>query len=65
MIMLKKTSRYKLNKMISETPVDDIQFVLDVSRQNLHQVVSEMKRILDTESMTVIVISNKSQRGIL
>lgn len=63
--MLKKTSRFKLNKLISETPTDDIQFALDVSSKNINQAFSEMKNVAATESFTLIVISNKSPRGIL
>lgn len=63
--MLKKTSRYKLNKLISETPADNIQFALDVTNQNLNQVQNELKKISATDSFTIIVIPNKSQRGIL
>jgi CRISPR/Cas system-associated endoribonuclease Cas2 len=63
--MLKKTSRYKLNKLISETPADNIQFALDVSNKSLNQVQTELKKIAATDSFTLIVIPNKSQRGIL
>jgi CRISPR/Cas system-associated endoribonuclease Cas2 len=63
--MLKNTSRYKLNKFISETPADNIQFSLDVTSKHLNQVQTELKKIAATESFTLIVIPNKSQRGIL
>lgn len=63
--MLKKTSRYKLNKLISETPEKDIQFALDVNSRNLTSVTSDLKKIAAEESMTVIVIPNKSKTGIL
>ena len=63
--MLKKTSRYKLNKLISETPTDNIQFALDVSNKSLNQVQTELKKIAATDSFTLIVIPNKSQRGVL
>ena len=63
--MLKKTSRYKLNKIISETPADNIQFALDVTTKSLNQVQTELKKIAATESFTLIVIPNKSQRGVL
>lgn len=63
--MLKKTSRYKLNKLISETPADNIQFALDVSNKSLNQFQTELKKIAATESFTIIVIPNKSQRGVL
>jgi CRISPR/Cas system-associated endoribonuclease Cas2 len=63
--MLKNTSRYKLNKLISETPADNIQFALDVTNKQLSQVHTELKKIAATESFTLIVIPNKSQRGLL
>lgn len=63
--MLKKTSRFKLNKLISETPADNIQFALDVTNKQLSQVQTELKKIAATDSFTLIVIPNKSQRGIL
>lgn len=63
--MLKNTSRYKLNKLISETPTDDIQFALDVTNKQLSQVQTELKKIAATVSFTIIVITNKSQRGVL
>ena len=63
--MLKNTSRYKLNKLISETPTDTIQFALDVTNKQLSQVQTELKKIAATESFTLIVIQNKSRRGVL
>ena len=63
--MLKNTSRYKLNKLISETPADNIQFALDVTNKKLSQVQKELKKIAATDSFTLIVILNKSQRGVL
>ena len=63
--MLKKTSRYKLNKLISETPTDNIQFALDVSKKSLNQINSELKKIAATDSFTIIIIPNKSKRGLL
>ena len=63
--MLKKTSRYKLNKLISDTPADNIQFALDVTNKQLSQVQTELKKIAATDSFTLIVIPNKSQRGVL
>ena len=63
--MLKKTSRYKLNKMIADTPADNIHFALDVTNKQLSQVQTELKKITATDSFTLIVISNKSQKGIL
>jgi len=63
--MLKKTSRYKLNKLISDTPSDNIQFALDVTNKHLNQVQTELKKIAANESFTIIIIPNKSQRGIL
>jgi len=63
--MLKHTSRYKLNKLISETPADNIQFTLDVTNKQLSQVQTELKKIAAKDSFTLIVIANKSQRGIL
>lgn len=63
--MLKNTSRYKLNKLISETPADNIQFALDVTNKQLSQVQTELKKIAATVSFTIIVIPNKSQRGVL
>ena len=63
--MLKKTSRYKLNKLISETPADNINVALDVNSKSLNQVQTELKKIAATDSFTLIVIPNKSQRGVL
>lgn len=64
-MMLKTTTRYKLNKIISETPADNINFALDVNSTNLNQAFSEMKKVSGTDSFTLIVIPNKSPRGIL
>lgn len=63
--MLKSTTRYKLNKLISETPADNIQFALNVSNKSLNQVQTQLKKIAANESFTLIVIPNKSQRGVL
>lgn len=63
--MLKSTTRYKLNKLISETPADNINFALDVNSKSLNQVQTELKKIAATDSFTLIVIPNKSQRGVL
>ena len=63
--MLKKTSRAKLNKFINATPADDIQYALDLTSKNLAQTQTELKKIAALGSFTLIVIANKSQRGIL
>ena len=63
--MLKNTSRYKLNKFISEAPADNIQFALDVTSKHLNQVQIELKKIAATDSFTLIVIPNKGQRRVL
>lgn len=63
--MLKKTSRYKLNKLISETPTDNIHFALDVTNKSLNQVQVELKKVAATESFTIIVIPNNPEKDAL
>ena len=63
--MLNKTNRYKFNKLISSTPAENIQYALDVNSRNLTRLQTELKKITATDSFTLIVISNKSQKGIL
>ena len=47
------------------TPADNINFALDVNSKSLNQVQTELKKIAATDSFTLIVIPNKSQRGVL
>ena len=64
--MLKTTSRYKLNKMISESRLTDISFCLDVGKQNLNEVCDSLRELTENTSITFIVaVANKSPKGYL
>ena len=64
--MLKTTSRYRLNKLLSETNLDNISFSLDVGKQNLNEVFESLRDLTENTSITFIVaVKNKSPRGTL
>ena len=64
--MLKTTSRYRLNKLLSETNLDAISFSLDVGKQNLNSVCDSLRELTENTSITFIVaVENKSPRGYL
>lgn len=63
--MLRKTNRYKLNKLSSETSADNIQYALDVNNKSINQVQNKLNKIAATESFTLIVIQNKLKAVIL
>lgn len=64
--MLKTTSRYRLNKLLSETNLDAISFSLDVGKQNLNDVCDSLRELTENTSITFIVaVKNTSPRGYL
>ena len=64
--MLKTTSRYRLNKLLSETNLDAISFCSDVGKQNLNEVCDSLRELTENTSITFIVaVSNKSPKGYL
>ena len=65
MMMLKQTTRYRLNKLISQTPEQHIQYVLDVDADALPAITDKLSYLTMKNSVTLVVISNRSKRGVL
>lgn len=65
-LMLKKeTSRYRLNSFISSQPIDKILYQPDVSKRDLPAITSSLTRLLNDNTITLIVVQNHTQRKIL
>lgn len=63
--MRKETTRYKMNKFLSEIPLTKVSFQSDVSRQDLPTIHTYLNRLCANTSLTLIVIENHTPRGLL
>ena len=63
--MKKETTRYRLNKYLSEIPVEKISFQADVTTTDLPRIQSELQRLARLTSLTLIVVENSTTRGVL
>jgi len=65
MSFIRSTSRYKLNKFISEQSLSHISDAADVKMPDKQKVVSELDKMLRNNSITVIVLEHHTPRGVL
>ena len=63
--MMRETSRYKLNKFISETPIAKISYAADVTTADLPHIQTELEKPASHTSLTIIVIENFAAISIL
>ena len=63
--MRKETTRYKMNRFLSEMPLTKVSFQSDVSRQDLPAIQSYLNRLCSNTSLTLIVIENHTPKSIL
>ena len=63
--MMRETSRYKLNKFISETPIAKISYQPDVTAADLQHIQTELEKRASHTSLTIIVIENFTAKSIL
>jgi len=63
--MMRETSRYKLNKFISETPIAKISYQPDVTKADLQHIQNELENRASHTSLTIIVIENFTAKSIL
>ena len=65
MAFIRPTSRYKLNKFISEQSISHISYAADIKMPDKQRVVSELDKMLRHNSITVIVLEHHTPRGLL
>jgi len=65
MSFIRPTSRYKLNKFISEQSISNISYAADIKMPDKQRVVSELDKMLRHNSITVIVLAHHTPRGLL
>jgi hypothetical protein len=63
--MVRETSRYRLNKFISETPMAKISYQPDVTSSDLAQIQNELEKGANHTSLTIIVVDNLTTKSIL
>lgn len=63
--MMKETTRFKMNKFLSEMPLDKVSFQPDVTTPDLPRISSELQRLARSTSLTLIVVENHTERGLL
>ena len=63
--MIKETTRYKMNKYLSEMPLDKVSFQADVTLADLPRLQSDLSRLARANTLTVIVVENHTSRGVL
>lgn len=65
MTFIKPTSRYKLNRFISEQSVSNITYASNVQMPDKQKLVSELDKLLKHNSITVIVLEHHTPKGLL
>lgn len=66
MKLTKPTSRFRFNKLVSQTNFDHIHYAYDVTSNDLAVVQQELRKILERHSITLVVaLENHSTRGVL
>lgn len=65
MAFIRPTSRYKLNKFISEQSISNISYAADIKMPDKQKVVYELDKMLRHNSITVIVLEHHTPRGLL
>ena len=65
MTFIKPTSRYKLNRFISEQSVSNITHASNVQMPDKQKLVSELDKLLKHNSITVIVLEHHTPKGLL
>ena len=63
--MVRETSRYRLNKFISETPIAKISYQPDVTTADLQHIQTELEERASHTSLTIIVVENFTAKSIL
>lgn len=63
--MIKETSRYRMNKYLSEMPLDKVSFQADVTLADLPRLQSDLNRLARATSLTIILVENHTSRGVL
>jgi hypothetical protein len=63
--MIRETSRYRLNRFISETPMAKISYQPDVTKADLQHIQTELEDRASHTSLTIIVIENFTARSVL
>ena len=63
--MTRETSRYKLNKFISETPIAKISYQPDVTKADLPHIQTELEKRACHTSLTIIIVENFTAKSIL
>ena len=66
MKLTKPTSRFRFNKLVSQTNLDHIHYAYDVTSKDLALVQQELRKVLEEHSITLVVaLENHSPRGVL
>ena len=66
MKLTKTTSRFKFNKLVSQTPMDHIHYAYDITEKDVSLVQQELRKVLEEHSVTLIVaLENHSTKGVL
>jgi len=66
--LTKLTSRYKFNKMISMSRLENIHFAIDVTPDTLDEVIAELKEQMSENNHSITFVcafENRSPRGVL
>lgn len=66
MKLTKPTTRFRFNKLVSQTPMDHIHYAYDITEKDVSVVQQELRKVLREHSVTLIVaLENHSPRGVL
>lgn len=66
MKLTKTTSRFKFNKLVSQTLMDHIHYAYDITEKDVSSAQQELRKVLEQHSITFLVaIENHLRRGVL
>ena len=62
-MLQKETSRYKMNKFLSDMPTSTILFQADFTKDDLPEITEHLNRLTDETSLTLIVVKNHTPKA--
>ena len=62
-MLQKETSRYRMNKFLSDMPISTILFQADFTQDNVPEITEHLNRLTSETSLTLIVVKNHTPKA--
>jgi hypothetical protein len=62
-MLQKETSRYKMNKFLSDMPISTILFQADFTQDDVPDITEHLNRLTSETSLTLIVVKNHTPKA--